>query len=95
MSTISNGTDIDYQLMANLFIILQLWEEKMQIFRQIFWDKKEFLPDVSNYFPYLRRIVTCNSANSNWVRYSFYLSSIMSALGRLRTYSEQIRGSAS
>jgi hypothetical protein len=35
--------------MANLFIILQLWEEKMQIFRQSFWNQKEFYSDVSNY----------------------------------------------
>ena len=49
MSTISNGTDIDCQLMASHFIILQLWVEKMQLFRQSLWNQKELYSDVSNY----------------------------------------------
>ena len=51
MSTISNGTDIDYQLMESLFIILQLWVEKMQLFRQSLLNQKELYSDVSNYQP--------------------------------------------
>jgi hypothetical protein len=51
MSTISNDTDIDYQLMASLFIILQLWVEKMQLFRQSLWKKRELYSNVSNYQP--------------------------------------------
>ena len=49
MSTISNDTDIDYQLMASLFIILQLWVEKMQLFRQSLWKQRELYSNVSNY----------------------------------------------
>jgi len=49
MSTISNDTDIGYQLMASLFIILPLRVEKMQLFRQSFWNQKELYSDVSNY----------------------------------------------
>ena len=49
MSIISNGTDIDYQLMESLFIILQLWVEKMQLFRQSLLNQKELYSDVSNY----------------------------------------------
>jgi hypothetical protein len=51
MYTISNGTDIDCQLMASLFIILQLWVEKMRLFRQSLWSQKELYSDVSNYQP--------------------------------------------
>ena len=51
MSTISNGTDIDYQLMASLFIILQLRVEKRQLFHQSFWNQKALQSDVSNYQP--------------------------------------------
>ena len=51
MSTISNGTDIDYQLMESLFIILQLWVEKMQLFRQSLLNQKKLYSDVSNYQP--------------------------------------------
>ena len=51
MSTISNGTDIDYQLMESLFIILQLWVEKMRLFHQSLWNQKELYSDVSNYQP--------------------------------------------
>ena len=49
MFIISNGIDIGYQLMDNLYIIMPWWEEKMQIFRQSFWSQKAFLPDVSDY----------------------------------------------
>jgi hypothetical protein len=49
MSTISNDTGIDYQLMASLFIILQLWVEKMQLFRQSLWKQRELYFNVSNY----------------------------------------------
>ena len=51
MYTISNGTDIDCQLMASLFIILQLWVEKMQLFRQSLWKQRELYSDISNYHP--------------------------------------------
>ena len=51
MSTISNDTDIDYQLMANLFIILQLRVEKRQLFRQSLWNQKELYSDITNYQP--------------------------------------------
>ena len=51
MSTISNGTDIDCRLMGSLFIILQLWVEKMQLFRQSLLNQKELYSDVSNYQP--------------------------------------------
>ncbi len=49
MSTISNGIDIDYQLMASLFIILQLRLEKKQTYPRSFWNRMVFQSDVSNY----------------------------------------------